>query len=101
MKKAVVVYCTFSSKEEAEVLAKKAIQQGVSKCVNILNAIDSFYLWQQDVQHEQEYVAIFKATKELKQKIIQFIEENHSYNVPAILCFDVDVTEGFYAFLDE
>jgi len=50
---------------------------------------------------EEEYVLLLKTLPEMKQDLQIFIQENHSYDIPCIISFDVDVNNGYGEWISE
>lgn len=82
----IVVYSTFPDLREAKRVARKLVDEGLAKCVNIFPS-DSIYTWKGKVEEVREFVAIIK-TKEKDYKLVEKrIKELHPYELPAIFSF--------------
>lgn len=93
-----LIYCLSASQEEAEKLAGMAIGRKLAACVNIMAACRSFYEWEGKIQSENEIPMIFKTTDEKKKELFEFIINEHSYDVPAVI--EISVEDGNPDFLD-
>ena len=87
-----VVYCTFSTKREAQRLIESLLDKKIIACASVYG-VDSFFEWRQKRQKTKEWVAIIKTSK--PKQVSNFLEKNHSYNVPCILSWRVKANAPF------
>lgn len=97
MKKFIIVYTTTSTKKEAEKIAKILIKEKLAACCNIFK-IDSIFWWQGKIEKTKEYGIFIKTKKTIFKKIEEKIKEFHSYSLPCIISFPIEV--GFKNFLN-
>lgn len=91
-----VVYTTVTNTEDAQLLARSAVERRLAACVQI-EAIQSVYRWKGEVQSELEQRILFKTTKALYQQLESMISELHPYELPAIFATPVVVASTTYA----
>jgi periplasmic divalent cation tolerance protein len=84
----VIIYVTHKDKESAEKIASILLDKKLIGCVNLF-PINSMYLWDNKISSDCEYVTLFKTIPELYDKVVLEIENNHDYDIPCILRFDV------------
>jgi periplasmic divalent cation tolerance protein len=70
----------------------------LAACVNILDNMNSFYMWQGEVQDDTEVVIIAKTTEDRVPALIEKVTALHSYDCPCIVA--IPVSGGNQAFLD-
>jgi len=87
--KPIAVFTTAGSLEDARKLAKTMIEQKLAACAQI-SEIESFYIWENDVQNDQEFRIMVKTTKDKYKDVEKAILKIHSYDLPAIYAVDVD-----------
>jgi len=92
------IYMTAGSREEARRIGRELVTAGLAACVNILDNMNSFYLWQGELQDDTEVVMIAKTTENRVARLIEKVESLHSYDCPCIVC--LPVTGGHQPFLD-
>ncbi len=80
-----IVYVTTSKDLESKKIAKKLLEEKLAACINILPSITSIYLWKGEIEENSESIMIIKTKSELVERVIRFIEEIHSYEIPCIL----------------
>lgn len=93
-----IILCTTSTKEEAEMIAKKLVEKHLAACINILEKITSIFEWKGKVCTEKENLMIVKTKKVLFDQVKETITGLHSYEVPEII--SIDIENGLKAYLD-
>jgi len=97
----VVVMVTASSIEEADDIAFKLINSGLTPCVNIVPVIRSIYQWKGEIHRDEEVIMFIKAKKEDFESLAEAVTKYHSYDVPEIIALDVhSIADKYLAFLD-
>lgn len=61
------------------------LKQWLAKCVNRINYVKSYYIWQGKIIKDEEKILIIKTSVEKKEKLQTWIEKNHPYQVPEIV----------------
>ena len=92
-----VVYTTAPDIWEAESLAEKLVKERLAACVQVLPQMTSFYFWEGEVQKEGEHLLLIKTTDDRYDALMQFIKQNHSYEVPEIVALRSDEVSQPYA----
>lgn len=96
-----IIKTTFSSKKEAEFLAKLLIERKLAGCSQI-SKVESFYYFDDKIEQEDEYLLAIKTKKKNYQKIEKLILENHSYNCPQILAIPIEMaSENYLKWIDK
>lgn len=90
MSELIVAFVTTNTEKEAKTLAQKLVHEHLAACVNIIPQIRSFYEWEGEIHDDQEHLLIIKSLKSRQEKLKEFIEKNHSYEVPEFVSFDID-----------
>lgn len=97
-----IVFTTTPNIEEAEILAKKIVELGLAACVQILPQMKSVYLWKDEVQTDVEHLLLIKTLDEKFSELEEFIQTNHSYEVPEIVAISAEkVSEGYLNWMIE
>jgi periplasmic divalent cation tolerance protein len=92
------IYMTAGSKEEARKIGQELVVARLAACVNILDNMNSFYMWQGQLQDDTEVVLIAKTTEDRLPALIEKVKSLHSYDCPCIV--SLPVSGGNQAFLD-
>ncbi|MBV1853669.1 divalent-cation tolerance protein CutA [Catellatospora tritici] len=93
----VQVVTTVDSRAAADVLATVTVEARAAACAQVDGPIRSTYRWQGAVESAEEWRITFKTTAAAYPRLEAIIRDNHSYDVPEILC--TDVTTGHPAYL--
>ena len=93
-----LVYMTAGSKEEAKKVGQILVTSKLAACVNILENMNSIYVWEGKLQEDQETVMIAKTTEARVPELIEKVKAIHSYDCPCIVCLPIE--NGNQEFLD-
>ena len=93
----VSVYAVFADAEEAERIARTAVDERLAACANILPAMRSIYRWQGAVEIGEEVAAVFKTSQDRADALITRIAGLHSYDVPCVVTWPIDKVLSSYA----
>ena len=89
MKNIKFFYITASNKREAKQISKKLLNKKLIACANVINNVNSYFVWKNKVQNSKEIIICGKTTSKNKTKIIKVVKSIHSYSVPCIIFFDI------------
>lgn len=92
--KLIVLYVTFSDKNEAIKIWKYLLEKKLIACFNLF-PIDSFYNWKGNIENSKEIAWILKTKKENWKKIKEEIKNMHSYEVPCITKYEIKANKEF------
>jgi periplasmic divalent cation tolerance protein len=92
------IYMTAGSREEARKIGKELVISRLAACVNILDNMNSLYMWQGKVQDDSEIVMIAKTTEDHVPQLVEKVKSLHSYECPCIV--SIPVSGGNQDFLD-
>ena len=94
-----IIYTTCASKQDAERLAEQAVLDKYAACVNIIPGATSVYEWDGKIEKDQEYLLLFKTDVTRVNDLYAWLQDNHPYEVPAILQGDANTSENFYEYI--
>jgi periplasmic divalent cation tolerance protein len=83
------IYITTQDKAQAREIGRYLVQSHLAACVNILDNMNSMYIWQGEFQDDQEAVLIAKTTEAKVPELIEAVKSRHSYEVPCIVCLRI------------
>lgn len=93
----VLVYALFGSADEAKAVARAVVQERLAACANILPGCTSIYEWHGVMEEGAEVPVIFKTAAARRDALMTRIGALHSYEVPAILCWETAAVDARYA----
>lgn len=83
------IYMTAGNKEEAKKIGKALVAAKLAACVNILNNMNSIYMWEGELQDDAEVVLIAKTTEACVPQLVEKVKSLHSYDCPCIVSLPV------------
>lgn len=78
------IHWTSGSLDEARKISRYLAQERYVACAQIIPWIESIYMWNNQLETEQESKVILKTRSDLYDKIKTIIKENCKYQVPEI-----------------
>lgn len=87
-----------SSKEKNQKIAEALLKEKLIACANIIPSIESIFIWDNQVNYEQESMMIIKCPTDNIESIKQVTKSNHEYEVPEIIFSTIQ--DGYQPYLD-
>jgi periplasmic divalent cation tolerance protein len=91
------IYAVFADANEAERIGRAMVEERLAACVNILGPVRSVYRWKGAVETADEVAAIFKTTDAQADSLMTRIAGLHSYDVPCVVTWPIDMILSPYA----
>ncbi|MCA9078492.1 MAG: divalent-cation tolerance protein CutA [Planctomycetaceae bacterium] len=92
-----LLYVTTESREEALAIGRELVEERVVACANVLDGMTSVYHWKDTVEQADEAVLLLKTRQELVPRVMDRLQELHSYDCPCIL--ELPIRSGNPGFL--
>ncbi len=96
--KTYLIYITVGDTQEARTLGRQLVESKLAACVNIIDNMNSMYVWEGQLQDDKEVILIAKTTEARVAELIEKAKALHSYDCPCIL--SIPVSGGNKEFLD-
>ena len=85
-----IVISTFANEKSLRDIAHEMIMNAkLCACVSYTK-VRSLYCWENKLNDEEEFIALFKTTKKKAKELRDRIEKQHPYDVPEILEISID-----------
>ena len=84
-----LIYITAENKAEARKIGSALVESKLAACVNIIDNMNSMYVWEGKVQDDTETILIAKTTEARVPQLIEKVKALHSYDCPCILSIPV------------
>lgn len=85
-----IVYMTAGSLDEAQRIGQALVQEKLAACVNILEAMQSLYIWEGALQQDREVVMIAKTAAARLPELVDRVKALHSYDCPCIVSLTIN-----------
>ena len=72
-------------RDEANKLAKSLVENHLAACINVVPKIESYFWWDNKLEHEEEALLIIKTTQKRFDELRAWVVENHPYDLPEII----------------
>lgn len=102
MSERLLVITTVARTEDAEYLAREAVERRLAACVNLLPPMTSVYRWHGDVTREEEHMVLFKTRSDRFAALRDLLLEIHPYEVPEVIAVPIETgSDGYLKWLDD
>jgi len=92
-----ILITTSNNRNVLEQIAKDSIlNKKISRCAHITSAVNSFYMWDDTLVSEDEYLLIIKCESKYISEIEKIIKNRHNYDIPEIISVDFDIVSKEY-----
>lgn len=89
MTDALLVFTTFPDAEGAVRLAAQLVREKLAACVNVLPAMQSFYVWQDQETSGSEHLLLIKTRDAVYPQLEAAILAAHPYELPEIVATSI------------
>jgi periplasmic divalent cation tolerance protein len=86
----VIVFVTVPDKTTSSKIINSVLNKKLAACVSAVGGVDSFYWWKNKIEHSKEILLIMKTVKKNFRKLEKDIRQNHPYEVPEIVCVNIE-----------
>lgn len=94
-----IMHCiviTTCKKEDEEKIINALITSRISACINSFD-VKSTYIWKGKIEKDEERMLVIKTKMDKYKEVEKKIKENHSYEVPEIIC--IEIKDGYDDYL--
>ena len=82
--------------DEAKLIAKSLVEEKLLACANLIPNVVSIYSWEEKIEQSSEIILWGKTQDHLIDQIKQYIEEKHSYSLPAFCVYPIKTGSEAY-----
>jgi periplasmic divalent cation tolerance protein len=93
---AIVILITVASREEAERIARRLVEDRLAACVNIVPQVRSLFIWQGKFSQEDEILLVVKSRRARFRELATTVKQLHSYSIPEIIALPILVGSSDY-----
>ena len=91
----IIIESTFGNEDDAKHLIESLVVDNHIAC-GTYHAINSIYKWQNELQHDNEFVVSLYTDHSKQQGVIEHIKSNHPYELPKIIVIEPAFTTKEY-----
>jgi len=85
-------------RECAAQIAERLVREGLCACVNVLERVESFYIWEGKLNRDAESLLVIKTASDRLADLQAGILAHHPYQVPEVVA--VEIAAGNPKYLD-
>ncbi len=96
------VMTTTETRQQAQAIARRLVEDKLAACVQISQAIESTYLWKGRIECSQEFLCSIKTREDLFSQVEVVIKKMHPYETPEIIALPIaEGSKDYLQWLDE
>lgn len=80
-----MIWCPFPDREAARTVAETLLEEKLVACANLLDSVESLFVWQGKHDTASECGALFKTNDTLLKEACTRLADLHPYDTPAIM----------------
>lgn len=80
---------TTCSEMKGHEMARILVEKQVCACVNLIPGVKSHYFWREEIVEDSEVILLMKTEARLEEALKQTIIENHPYELPEFIVFEI------------
>ncbi len=86
----VTMFTTFPDMDSAKKFAHMLVSDRLVACVNLLEGVESVYLWEGEVRADREVMLMIKTRKNRVDVVKRLLVNVHTYDLPECIVMDID-----------
>ena len=84
-----IIQTMCDKKRIAQKISESLLRKKLAACVKIIPNVESSFWWEKKLENENEFLLQIITRKELVDKVKEIIKQNHSYELPEIVEFEI------------
>ena len=92
-----LITTTTDSQKNVKLIVDNILSSKLSPCIQVIKNIESFYVWDGEVENNLEYLILIKCESRNEARITELILNSHTYEVPEIIASNFDILNPDYA----
>ncbi|WP_046471831.1 divalent-cation tolerance protein CutA [Allosalinactinospora lopnorensis] len=84
------VETTTDGQASAGAIARSVIEHRLAACAQVSGPITSFYRWEGEVQHDEEWMVVLKTAGDRLADLTAHLLDVHPYDVPEIIAVPIE-----------
>ena len=96
--KAILIMVTTGGRNDAERLGEGLVAERLAGACTVVPMVHSFYYWDGLLKREHESLLLVKTLESRREAVMDYLRENHGYDLPEIL--EVAIDDGAPRYLE-
>jgi periplasmic divalent cation tolerance protein len=96
-----MIKTSVASQQDARRLARDMIAARMAACIQITGPGESVYHWQGKLEQTEEWYLSIKTAKEKCPVLVDWLMQQHPYDVPEIICTEGEATDSYADWLND
>lgn len=101
MQRICMIKTSVISQQDAQKLARDMIAAGMAACIQITGPGESIYRWQGNIEQAEEWYLNIKTSYKKYPALVDWLMQQHPYDVPEIICTEVHATDSYADWLND
>jgi len=101
MQRICIIKTSVTSQQDARKLARDMIAAHMAACIQITGPGESVYYWQGKLEQSEEWYLSIKTAKEKRSVLVDWLMQQHPYDVPEIVCTEGEATDSYADWLND
>jgi len=96
-----MIKTSVASQQDARKLAGDMIAARMAACIQITGPGESVYRWQGEPEQAEEWYLSIKTAIEKRPALVDWLMQQHPYDVPEIICTEGEATDPYADWLND
>ena len=92
----IIIETTTDDEIVAKSISNELLNNNLSSCVQIINNINSNYIWKNKQVSSNEILIRIKTSFKLCEKVIELIKKLHNYDIPELISYNFNINSNKY-----
>ena len=89
-------FVTVGDKKTAADISNGLLKEKLAACVSAVPGLESSYWWKDRIEKSEEILLIIKTRRALREDVVQFVKQHHTYKVPETVFVEMDAAPQDY-----
>ncbi|KAK9767424.1 hypothetical protein K7432_002823 [Basidiobolus ranarum] len=85
-----MIFVTCPGEEIAKRISRGLLTEKLVACINMIPKVTSMYWWDEEIEESTEVLLMIKTAQEKMNQVIQYVNDNHPYDVPEVISVKID-----------
>jgi periplasmic divalent cation tolerance protein len=92
-----IIFTTTNDRKIAKEMSLHLLKMKLAACIQIVSNIETYYIWNDNIENANEYKLIIKTKNENLEKLVIELKKIHNYEIPEIVSIDLTIMSQEYS----